>query len=164
MKISRAAAAVSFFGAAAIGIAVAGLFVAEPVVAVAEPLSQVTVTYKLAEPVYRNAVEVRATDLRGTWNGTWGYDHDSCTIEIKSVEGDRIFGTLYKDEAAISVAGEFDAEGQRVLLREIRVLSLGNFSGWSLGTNTGTFSPDGRTLSGTGIDKWGSYNWRVIKQ
>lgn len=164
MRISRAAAGVSFFGALAIGIAVAGLFVGEPVVAVAEPASRVTVTYTLTEPAYRKAVEVRAQDIRGTWRGTWGYDHDACRIEIKRVEGDQIYGTLYKDEAVISVVGEFDAQGQRLLLREVKVLSLGVYDEWSLGTNTGTFSADGRTMSGTGIDKWGTYNWKLTKE
>jgi hypothetical protein len=164
MKISRAAAGVSFFGALLIGIAVAGLFVSEPVLAVAEPPSKVTVTYTLTEPAFRKAVEVRAKDLRGMWAGTWGYDHDACKIEIKRVEGDQLYGTLYKDEAVISIVGEFDAEGQRVLLRETKVLSLGVYDEWSLGTNTGTFSSDGRTLSGTGIDKWGTYNWSLTKE
>jgi hypothetical protein len=166
MKISRAAAGVSFFGALAIGIVVAGLFAAEAVVAVAEPMPQVRVTYTLTEPAFepRKAVEVQAKDLRGTWRGTWGYDHDACTVEIKRVNGDQIFGTLYKDEAVISIVGEFDAEGQRVLLRETKVMSLGVYDEWSLGTNTGTFSANGRMLSGTGIDKWGTYNWSVTKE
>lgn len=164
MKISRAAAGVSFFGALLIGIAVAGLFVSEPVVAVAEPPSRVTVTYTLTEPAFRKAVEVRAQDLRGTWRGTWGYDRDACKIEIKRIEGGQVYGTLYKDEAVIGLVGEFYADGQRVLLRETQVLSLGVYDEWSLGTNTGTFSADGRTLSGTGIDKWGTYNWSVTKE
>ena len=165
MKISRAAAAVSFFGALAIGVVVAGLFASEPVsLAVDASPPQVEVTYTLSRPVYRKAVEVRANDLRGTWSGTWGYDHDACRIEVKRVDGERIYGTLYKDEAAISFAGEFDAEGQRVLIRETKILSLGNYAGWSLGTNTGTFSPDGRTLSGTGIDRWGTYQFELTKE
>ena len=165
MKISRAAAGVSFFGALLIGIAVAGLFAAESVVAVAEPTPErFTVTYKLTEPAFRKAVEVRAKDLRGMWTGTWGYDNDACKIEIKRVEGDQFYGSLYKDEAVISIVGEFDAEGQRVLLRETKVLSLGVYDEWSLGTNTGTFSADGRKLSGTGIDKWGTYNWSLTKE
>jgi hypothetical protein len=167
MKLSRALAGVSFIGALAIGMGAAYIAAfgseTETIEVVNPP--QVQVTYKLAPPpVYRHSVTVSARDLRGTWEGTWGYDNDPCTIEIKKVDGDRVYGTLYKEEAVISVAGEFDAEEQRLLLRETKVVSVGSYSEWSLGTNTGTFSHDGLTLSGTGIDKWGTYDWSVTKK
>lgn len=169
MKLSRALAGVSFIGALAIGMGAAyivafGSTETKTIEFVNPP--EVQVTYKLAPPppVYRHAVTVTAKDLRGTWEGTWGYDNDPCTIEIRKVDGDRVFGTLYKEEAVISVAGEFDAEEQRLLLRETKVVSVGSYSEWSLGTNTGTFSHDGLTLSGSGIDKWGTYEWSVSKK
>lgn len=167
MKLSRAAAGVSFLGALTIGMAAAyivavGSSEAQQVARVKPP--EVSVTYTLASPTYRKAFEATAKDLRGTWEGTWGYDHEPCRIEIKRVEGDRVFGTLYKDDAVISLAGEFDSEGQRVLLQETKIVSLGTYSEWSLGTNTGTFSHDGLTLSGTGIDKWGTYEWSMSKE
>ena len=166
MYLSKAAAAVSFLGALGIGLVVAyvaGGGEAEIVDVVRSP--DVRVTYTLSAPrTYREAVQVEAKDLRGKWEGTWGYDHDPCWIEIKRVEGDRIHGTLYKEDAVINVTGEFDAEGQRVLLRETKIVALGTYGEWSLGTNTGTFSTDGLTLSGTGIDKWGTYEWSVTKE
>lgn len=168
MKLSRAAAAVTFFGALAIGTAAAyvvagGLSEVDSIELVKPP--EVQVTYSLAPPAPVRGVEVFAKDLAGTWEGSWGYDHERCMIEIKRVDGDRFYGTLRKDGAVISLAGEFDADGQRVLLRETKVVRLGEYmSEWSLGTNTGTFSLDGLTLSGTGIDKWGTYEWTVTKR
>ena len=155
-------------GALAIGTAaayvVSGGSSEEQIVEFVKP-AEVQVTYTLAPPAAVRGVAVRAKDLSGTWEGTWGYDQEPCTIEIKRVEDDRFSGTLRKEGVEISLAGEFDAEGQRVLLRETKVVRLAeHMSEWSLGTNTGTFSYDGLTLSGTGIDKWGTYDWSVTKE
>lgn len=164
MKISRAAAGVSFFGALMIGIAVAGLFGADPAVAVAEPTSKVTVTYKLAPMPAVENVYVDAADLVGVWRGTWDHDEVPCSLEIKRIDGNRFFGTLKQGEAEVDFEGNFDSRLRRVFFRETKVMKLGVYGEWSLGTNSGGFSADGRSLSGTGVDKWGTYNWSLTKQ
>lgn len=163
MKISRAAAGVSFFGALAIGIMVAGLFGVEPVVAVAEPPSQVTVTYKLAPPS-AETVRVEAADLVGTWHGTWDHQDVPCRVEIRRVDGNRFYGTLNQGDAEVSFDGTFETNLRRVFFRETKVMKIGTYSEWSLGTNSGGFSADGRTMSGTGVDKWGTYNFKLTKE
>lgn len=159
MHLSKAAGLLSFFGALAIGIAaayVAGGLTEQPVA--------VEVSYTLSPVPAVEVVPVRAEDLVGVWTGTWGYGRELCTIEIERIDGEKFYGTLRKEGAVITFAGEFDAELRRVFFREIKVLKLGaHMSEWSLGTNSGSFSPDGRTLTGTGTDKWGTYGWDASK-
>ena len=165
MYLSRAAAAVSFFGALLIGTAVA--WVAATGGAEAEnPVSpgSVNVTYKLAPVPYAEPVQVWADDLEGVWTGTWDRNQVPCIVEIKRVEGNKFYGTLEVDEAKVTFEGTFHAKDRRVFFRETKVVTLGDYGEWSLGTNSGSFSFDGRTLSGTGVDRWGTYNWNVTKE
>ena len=105
---------------------------------------------------------VNAGVLLGTWKGPFGRDQSDCTIEIHRVEGDKFFGTLRKEGAVVRFEGTFDAKTRRVRFDETRVLRLGaNMAEWSLGTNSGILSKDGRILVGEGVDKWGDYSWAV---
>lgn len=159
MCLSKAVSVSFFFVAFGIGVVAVYVTSERPVEAVS-----VDVSYQLATAPEARTVSMRTKDLVGVWKGTWGHGRESCKIEIKRIDGDKFYGTLYKEGAVIALAGEFDPEEQRVFFREIRVNKLGpEMSEWSLGTNTGTFSPDGRTVTGTGIDKWGTYGWDATK-
>ena len=161
MRLSRAVAVVSFFAALAVGIGAA--YVAGGG-AVEEPATNIRVSYELYPIPAVEVVPIEFESVLGEWSGTWGYDHDRCTIEIVRIAGDKYFGTLKKDGAVIAFEGTIDAEARRVFFRETKVIRLGpGMSEWSLGTNTGIFLPDGRTLKGTGIDKWGMYDWQAKK-
>lgn len=163
MKLSRAAAGVSFFGALAIGVGVAFL-VGD---AEAEPPPAVTVTYKLtpmpARPAFIDEVPVYAQDLVGVWRGNWDHTHVPCTVEITRIDGNKFYGILKQGEAEVAFAGTIDVGDRRVFFHETEVIGLGAYSEWSLGTNSGAFSPDGNTLTGTGIDKWGTYQFDLTK-
>lgn len=160
MCLSKAVSLVVFFGALAVGMGAAyvvgGGSVAEE--------GRVDVSYRLAPVREERTVAVRVEDLVGVWRGTWGYGRELCTIEIKRIDGNKFYGTLRKEGAVITLAGTFDAEDRRVFFHETKVVSLGEYSEWSLGTNNGTFSPDGRTLTGDGIDRWGTYGWDASKE
>ena len=157
MNLSRVASVLSFFGALAIGIASGYIADDRRVIVAVEPPHAL-------EPVPVHAVAVRAEDLRGVWSGTWGYGRESCTIEIDRIKGEKFYGTLRKEGAEIVIAGSLDPDGRKVYFRETRVLRLGpEMSEWSLGTNLGSFSPDARTLTGTGSDKCGTYGWDASK-
>jgi len=161
MKLSRAAAGVSFIGALTIGMIVAGFFAAD---AVAEP-PQVTVTYKLSpQPSFVDPVWVEAEDLVGVWRGTWDHAGVPCTFEITRVEGNKFYGILKEREAEVMFVGTIDEGDRRVFFHETKVNKLGAYGEWSLGTNSGAFSADGNTLTGTGIDRWGTYQWTVTKE
>lgn len=162
MKLSRAAAGVSFLGALAIGMATAGLFAAD----VEAESPKVTVTYRLTPMPARvdPPVYVSAKDLVGVWRGTWDHAGVPCTLEITRVEGNRFYGILKEREAEVAFIGTIDEGDRRVFFHETKVIALGAYGEWSLGTNSGAFSSDGNTLSGTGIDKWGTYNWNLKKE
>jgi len=161
MKLSRAAAGVSFLGALAIGMATAGLFAAD---VEAEPA--VTVTYKLTPMPNRvDPVWVQAEDLVGVWRGTWDHAGVPATLTIKRTEGNRFSGILKQGEAEVAFAGTIDERDRRIFFHETKVVQLGSEYGeWSLGTNSGAFSADGNILSGTGIDRWGTYQWTMTKE
>ena len=161
MKLSRALAGVSFLGALAFGMATAGLFTAD----VEAGIPDVKVTYKLTPmPARGDAVRVNAEDLVGVWRGTWDHAGVPCTLEITRVEGNRFYGILKEREAEVAFVGTIDEGERRVFFHETKVIALGAYGEWSLGTNSGAFSADGKTLGGTGIDKWGTYQWNVTKE
>ncbi|MEO5858657.1 MAG: hypothetical protein ABIR33_06880 [Pyrinomonadaceae bacterium] len=165
MKLSKAAAGVSFVGAFAIGIGIASFFVAD---AVAESPG-VTVTYTLAAPRHAPAlpsqeVPVYAEDLVGVWHGTWDHTQVPATLTISRIDGNKFYGVLTQREAEISVVGTIDESDRRVFFHETKVLKIGTYGEWSLGTNSGAFSADGGTLTGTGIDKWGTYQFDLTKE
>jgi hypothetical protein len=162
MRLSRAARVVSFFGALAIGVGAAyvtGWGTKEAVV------RDVQVSYEIYRiPATEEIVPVETESLLGVWHGKWDHNDGGCTIEIDRISGETYYGTLRKEGAVIAFAGTLDAAERRVFFRELKVIKLGpEMSEWSLGTNTGVFSPDGRTLTGTGIDKWGTYDWAASK-
>ena len=101
-----------------------------------------------------------AEDLRGTWQGNFGRDSGSCTIEITRVEGDAVYGTLEKEGALIRFEGYFNQRTRKFYFEETAVLRLGaNMGEWSLGRNSAVVTADGRFLTGDGYDKWGQYTW-----
>lgn len=160
----KVAALVSFLAAFLIG-ALPGYLLSGPAEAAAygpfHP-GEVTVTYSLTP--MSEVAPLRAEDLLGEWHGSWGYERDHCTIEIKRVDGVKFYGTLKKDGAVISLEGYINPARRLVHFKETRVVRLGaEMSMWSLGINQGTFSADGRTLSGEGTDEFGTYGWNATK-
>jgi hypothetical protein len=103
---------------------------------------------------------IRAESLLGTWKGAWGYDSAFCTLQIDRVEGNAFYGRLRKEGALIRFAGTFEPATRTLRFNETKIVRLGpDMSEWSLGKNTGFISPDARTLTGIGHDKWGQYTW-----
>jgi len=154
-----AAALFSFVGAFLIGAVPGYLLDWGP-----EEKGHVSVTYQLTPMPSARTVDVQAADLVGVWKGSWGYERDTCTIEIDRFDGVKFYGTLRKEGAVITLEGYIDPALRRVHFKETRVVRLGpSMSMWSLGLNAGRFSPDGRTLSGEGTDEFGTYGWNVTK-
>ncbi len=113
-------------------------------------------------PIFKPA-PVRAENMVGVWKGSWDEDQVNCTITINRTEGDRFYGTLRKGGAEVAFVGTLDTNSRTVAINETKVIKHGSHGRWSLGTNTGTFSLDGRSLSGTGSDEYGMYFWDVTK-
>lgn len=160
MYLSGAIRIVSFLGALVIGAGAAYVVGGSA----EEAAKDVHVSYEVYRMPTTEVVPVELESVLGSWRGTWGYEHEHCTIEIDRIAGEKYYGTLRKEGAVIAFEGTFDPEGRRVFFRETKVIRLGpGMREWSLGTNTGIFLPDGRTLKGTGIDKWGTYDWQASK-
>lgn len=104
---------------------------------------------------------ITENSLIGSWKGTWDHDDGGCTIEIDRAEGGNFQGTLKKGGAVVLFEGTFDPKTRMLKFNETKIVSLGTYSEWSLGKNVGFISPDGRTLVGSGRDKWGWYGWAV---
>jgi serine/threonine-protein kinase len=98
-------------------------------------------------------------DLRGTWNGTYGPLGNKATLVIKNHKGKTFDGVL--EQGAIRVAFEGTVQGSSLTMKQTKVISG---EGWNLGEDTGTISPDGKRMSGTGKDDFGgslgmTYPW-----
>ena len=106
---------------------------------------------------------VQAEDMVGVWRGNWDKDQAKCTITIDRIDGERFYGTLRKRGAEVTFVGTLDPNSRTVAINETKVIRHGEHGRWSLGTNTGSFSFDGRTLTGAGSDEYGVYFWNVTK-
>ena len=151
MYLPKAVSLLSFLLAFAIGVLPSYLIPSGP-----------TPCREVIPPVFQPA-PVSAENMVGLWRGTWDKDHASCTLTIDRVAGDKFYGTLRKKGAVVTFVGTLDANSRTVLIQETKVLDHGQHRRWSLGTNTGTFSLDGGTLSGSGTDEYGTYFWDATK-
>ena len=159
MYFSKILSGLFFFGALAFGILFAYIANGPKQVLLADvPLALSPLPLPL-EPA-----PVDAEDMVGVWKGTWCYNRAACTITIERTNADKFYGKLRKEDAEIAIAGTLDAKTRTISFKETKVLKLGVYAGWSLGTNTGSFSLDGRSLTGTGTDKHGMYFWDASKQ
>ena len=108
-----------------------------------------------------NASNATPNNLVGNWSGTYGVMNSPATLTIKTQNGSDWNGVLEQGAVRVAVTGHIDSSSRKVTIKETQVLSG---SGWSLGTNSGELSADGRTMSGTGQDAAGaqlgmSYDW-----
>ena len=163
MGFSKILSAFSFVGALVIGIALGSLvnFSGGRKESIQAVDTSVATVYS-HRPIIRE-------DLHGVWRGTWGYNRGNCTIEINRVELDenaqfKFYGTLRKGEAEIDIAGMIDRYGRTLSFKETKVVRYGEYHGWSLGKNVGSFTSDGLTMAGTGTDEWGTYGWDVSRR
>ena len=168
MCLLKAASVVSFFGALVIGVAAAwalspwGSYQPSADMVLPAPIVQGPMMSGHLCHRGTHLVKVTAEDLRGRWRGDWGGDPSLMDIDL--IEGNRFYGKLSDGEAEIRIEGTVDTEARRVTIRETKVLRLDPDVEWSLGKDIGSFSADGRTLSGSGTDKWQSYEWEMEKQ
>ncbi|HEX8651073.1 MAG TPA: hypothetical protein VF708_09530 [Pyrinomonadaceae bacterium] len=105
---------------------------------------------------------VKTLDVAGIWEGTSDSSPASLVIrksEDNSYEGVETAGTG-KDEMLVKV--EVNPQTRRITIREVTKLKG---TSWNLGTNEGTISSDGRSMSGTAKDtKNKSYSWSFSKK
>jgi serine/threonine protein kinase len=105
--------------------------------------------------------------LTGTWIGTYGPLGTPATLLIKEHKGAEWSGVLEQGNTRVAFTGTIEARSRKLTFKETEVISGGD--GWSLGENKGELSPDGRQMSGTGQDAFGSqlgmsYPWSFSKR
>jgi hypothetical protein len=101
-------------------------------------------------------------DVAGIWNGS--SDGSPATLVIRRSEDNSYEGVEtageFKDEMLVKV--EVSPATRRIIIREVRKLKGDN---WNLGTNEGTISSDGRSMSGMAKDSKGkSYAWSFTRK
>ena len=107
--------------------------------------------------------DVTASDLKGTWTGTYGPLGQPARLIIKTQKGERFDGVLEQNEIRVAFSGKFDASSRGVTMKQSTVLSGGEGS-WSLGEDTGLLDASGKKMSGSGKDIVGGalgipYQW-----
>lgn len=106
--------------------------------------------------------------LVGKWSGT--QNRRPATLTITSGEGNAFTGIKYQGDNQVSFTGTIDPVTRRMTIRETKLLKgtpYSNGSGWSLASETGTLSADGRKISGTGTDEYtrkSPYAWSYTKK
>jgi hypothetical protein len=111
--------------------------------------------------ITNTASTVTPPSLPGMWTGT--FSDKPATLVINNGKGNDFSGTLTVDQTRLAVSVTVTPNSQQVVIKEVRVLSKG--PNWALGVDTGSFSNDGRHMSGTGRDSRGtSYSWSFTKK
>ena len=105
--------------------------------------------------------EVRPSDLIGTWEGLFDKTQYACTLEIEKVEGNTFYGTLKRQGRSVAVTGTI--ENRRISFNSAKGMTDNN-QGWKLGYNWGSFSNDGKSISGKGANDSTSYEWSFTKK
>jgi hypothetical protein len=104
----------------------------------------------------------KTLDVAGIWNGS--SDGSPATLVIRKSEDNSYEGVEtageFKDEMLVKV--EVSPATRRIIIREVSKLKGDN---WNLGTNEGTISSNGKSMSGTAKDSKGkSYSWSFTKK
>ncbi|MGI0483635.1 protein kinase domain-containing protein, partial [Geminocystis sp. CENA526] len=104
------------------------------------------------------------TDLIGTWEGTFINAPNSQLI-IENQSGNFFSGTLITKGKEgkiyhLAVEGDINPNTNKIIIREVQVLSKPSSGIWYLGINTGIFSVNENQMSGNGKDSKGNkYLW-----
>ncbi|HKE59725.1 MAG TPA: protein kinase [Pyrinomonadaceae bacterium] len=106
-----------------------------------------------------------ATNLKGTWTGSYGPLGQTSKLVINHQNGNKLDGVLQQGAIRVAFQGTVDSSGA-IVMKQTSVLSG---EGWSLGEDHGKVSADGKTMSGTGKDSLGgsigiSYEWSFSRQ
>jgi hypothetical protein len=106
--------------------------------------------------------------LIGNWSGV--QNGGASRLTIVSGQGNTFTGTKFQRDNQVSFTGTIDPATRRITIRETKLLKgtpYNGKSGWSLASETGALSADGRKISGTGTDEYNRkapYTWSYTKK
>ena len=113
----------------------------------------------------KTTTNLSATNLKGTWTGSYGPLGQTSKLVINHQKGTTLDGVLEQGANRVAFQGTVDSNGV-IVMKQTSILSG---EGWSLGEDRGKVSADGKTMSGTGKDSLGgslgmSYEWSFSRQ
>lgn len=108
--------------------------------------------------------EIRPSDLVGTWEGLFDKAQYACTLEIEKVEGNTFYGTLKRQGGSVAVTGTINSKERGISFGPTKTVMIGNTRDWKLGFNWGSFSNNGRLISGKGYSDYTTYEWGFTKK
>jgi len=101
-------------------------------------------------------------NIIGTWKGR--YYQAAATMSIVSQKDNSFFGTLSCVGFLIRVNGHLDPDTRQLTIRETAIIRMNpRYDTWYLGTNSGSISGDGKTMSGIGRGRK-SYSWSFSRR
>lgn len=103
--------------------------------------------------------------LVGNWSGA--INRTPASLVISSGQGNSFTGTKTQGAYQVAFVGTINPDTRQLTIKETRVLKgrpYSNGTGWSLGTENGTLSADGRKISGKGKDQYAPYSWAYTKK
>ncbi|HEV7842776.1 MAG TPA: hypothetical protein VGO69_03725, partial [Pyrinomonadaceae bacterium] len=109
-----------------------------------------------------------ALGLVGTWSGS--QNGRPASLTIVSGLGNAFSGTKFQGVNQVSFVGTIDPSTRRITINETKLLKGTSYtgkSGWSLASETGMLSADGRKISGTGTDQYprkAPYTWSYTRK
>jgi hypothetical protein len=106
--------------------------------------------------------------LIGTWSGA--QNRRPASLRIVSGEGNSFTGIKYQGDNEVSFVGTINPTTRHMTMSETKLLKgtpYANGKGWSLATENGSLSADGRKISGKGTDEYtrkAPYSWSYTKK
>lgn len=106
-------------------------------------------------------------DLRGTWSGTYGNLGEPARLIVKTQKNGTFEGVIEQGDVQVGFNGTLD-QTRHLTMKQTKVIK-GSVSAWSLGTDSGTLSADGKQMSGTGKDEMSGqlglvYRWSFHRE
>jgi serine/threonine protein kinase, bacterial len=106
----------------------------------------------------------------GNWAGHYAVNDTTSVLDITEQSGNSFTAQMRTGgkrggEFTLSVIGEFDLSQKTISFRETGIVASTSRRKWFLGENSGTFSSDLKTMSGSGSDSRGNrYSWILSKR
>lgn len=107
--------------------------------------------------------EIRSSDLIGTWEGLFDKAQYACTLDIEKVEGNTFYGTLKRQGDSVAVTGTIISKAREINFGPTKIVPIDNNRDWRLAFNWGSFSNDGKFISGKGLVDSSTYDWSFTK-
>lgn len=100
--------------------------------------------------------------ITGTWTGD--LNGQPTTLVIKTQKGKSFSGTLSQAGFLIAIKGSLTTDNYQISFKETRILEKPSGGIWALGTESGSISADGRSMTGEGRDGERTYSWSFSRQ